>query len=512
MSDAAWAQGDDRPLHRIARNVATRYMLVAAEMLVGLITLPFNLHHLGQEAYGLWMLTAGITVHFSILDLGYGGAMVKFAAQYRAHRDARALNEIASTLFVVFSGLGIATYLAAIALAFNLGHIFAITPEQAETGKWILLIVGAYVASNFAFGVFGGICSGFQRYDINNTVGAVTTITVAVVNIAVLLLGFGVLAVVAATTSVRLIALLVYRRNAYKVFPLLHVRPALFNRARLKEATGFSIYAAVIDWANKLNYEIDEAVIGIFLGAAPVAVWAVADRVISGTQRLTNQANTVLFPFVVDSDATNRGARLQTMLLEGTRLSMAMVAPIAMVLIVLGEPLVRAWVGEKMLGAVPVIQILAVAVVLRVTNATGTTLLKGAGSVRRLAFINIGTGVANLVLSATLIRFYGLTGVAVGTLVPIAFSSMFLIFPYACRRVGLSPARAFRHAVWPASWPALVVGLALAAVYRSTPDAPILLVLAEAAAASLLYFGLFVIAVGRRDRQHYTARIWELAT
>jgi len=261
VSDAAWAQGDDRPLHRIARNVATRYMLVAAEMLVGLITLPFNLHHLGQEAYGLWMLTAGITVHFSILDLGYGGAMVKFAAQYRAHRDARALNEIASTLFVVFSGLGIATYLAAIALAFNLGHIFAITPEQAETGKWILLIVGAYVASNFAFGVFGGICSGFQRYDINNTVGAVTTITVAVVNIAVLLLGFGVLAVVAATTSVRLIALLVYRRNAYKVFPLLHVRPALFNRARLKEATGFSIYAAVIDWANKLNYEIDEAVI-----------------------------------------------------------------------------------------------------------------------------------------------------------------------------------------------------------------------------------------------------------
>ena len=512
MTDATWAHGDDRPLQRIARNVATRYLLVAAEMLVGLITLPFNLHHLGPDAYGLWMLTAGITVHFSVLDLGYTGAMVKFAAQYRAHRDARALNEIASTLFVVFGGLGIAAYLAAIGLAFNLDHIFAITPAQAETGKWILLIVGAYVACNFAFGIYGGICSGFQRYDINNAVGAITTIVVAVVNIAVLLLGYGVLAVVAATTAVRLLALLIYRRNAYTVFPLLHVRPTLFRRTRLKEATSFSIYAAIIDWANKLNYKLDETVIGIFLGAAPVAVWAVADRIISGTQRLTNQGNAVLFPFVVDSDATNRDARLQTMLLEGTRLSMAMVAPLAMIFIVLAEPLVRAWVGESMLGAVPVIQILAIAVTLRVSNATGTTLLKGAGSVRRLAFINIGTGVANLVLSAILIQFYGLPGVAIGTLVPVAFSSIFLIFPIACRRVGLSPARAFRHAVWPATWPALIVGLAVAGIHRSSPAAPTVVVLAEAAAACLLYLGLFVVAVGRRDRQHYTARIWELAT
>src|SRR5262249_35870878 len=87
VTRADW--GDDRPLRTIARNVATRYLSVAAEMATGLITLPFNLHHLGAEAYGLWMLTAGVTIHFSILDLGYGGAMVKFIAQYRAFKDAR---------------------------------------------------------------------------------------------------------------------------------------------------------------------------------------------------------------------------------------------------------------------------------------------------------------------------------------------------------------------------------------------------------------------------------------
>ena len=78
-----------------------------------------------------------------------------------------------------------------------------------------------------------------------------------------------------------------------------------------------------------------------------MAVWAVADRIISGVQRLTNQLNGVLFPVIVESDATNRIARLQTLLLQGTRLSLATVAPIAVMLIMLAHPLVHAWVGRR---------------------------------------------------------------------------------------------------------------------------------------------------------------------
>jgi O-antigen/teichoic acid export membrane protein len=236
----------------------------------------------------------------------------------------------------------------------------------------------------------------------------------------------------------------------------------------------------------------------------------VADRIISATQRLTNQSNTVLFPLIVDSDEGKNVGRLQTVLLEGTRLSLATVTPIAVALIVLGEPIVRGWVGPAMLGAVPVIQVLAVAVTLRVGAATGTTLLKGAGNVRYLAFVNLGTGVANVALSAALIRPFGLVGVAFGMLIPLAVSSICLIFPAACRRVDLTVWRALRHAIWPALWPGVAVGAVLAAVHRPTDTLAIALM--EAAAAGLLYVGLFIIAVGRRDRQVYTARIWELAT
>lgn len=506
---ATWSDADDRPLSILVRNISTRYLAVAIELLLGVAMLPFNLHHLGQDAYGLWTLTASVTIHFSILDLGFGGALVNFIARYRAHHNTRALNEIASTLFFVFVAFGTLAYLVMVGLAFNLDHLFRLGPGQAETGKWILLIIGTNVAANFAFSIYGGVICGFQRYDINNIVASVSSVAVALVNVCVLLLGFGVIPLVAATTAVRLITYVIYRRNAYRVYPALRISREHFRRERLREVTGFSVYSAVIDWANKLNYELDEVVIGVFLGPIWVAVWAVADRIVSGMQRLTNQSNTVLFPVVVDSDATNKTERLQQLLVQGTRLSLATVIPIAVGLIVLAEPLVRVWVGPKMLASATVIQILAWVLAFRVGNATSTTVLKGAGRIRYLAMVNIATGLVNLALSAALIHPFGLDGVAYGTVIPVVFSSIFVLWPAACARVGIPLAQSFRTAIWPTVWPGVLTALVLETMRRGLPMTITALAL-QAVVGGVVYIALFGIAVGRADRALYSAKFAEV--
>ena len=116
----------------VARNVSTRYLAIGIEAALGLVMLPFNIAHLGQAAYGLWMLTASVTAYFSILDLGYSGALLKFVAEYRARRDERSLNEVLSTSFWLFAGFGGCVYLAAILIAMNVGRIFQLTPDQVE--------------------------------------------------------------------------------------------------------------------------------------------------------------------------------------------------------------------------------------------------------------------------------------------------------------------------------------------------------------------------------------------
>jgi len=508
----SWARPARGQFATVARNVSTRYLAIAVETALGLVMLPFNLAHLGQAAYGLLVLTASITLHFSLLDLGYGGSLVKFMAQYRAQRDERGLNEIASTVFFVFAVCGLLTYLVAAAAAFNLEHLFNLTAEQAYVGRWMLLIIAVHVAMNFPFSVYGGVVAGFQRFDANNIVAIAMGVVVALVNAVVLLAGYGLITLVAATTAVRVIALFIYRRNALRIYPELRIRPSLFRRGRLKEVTSFSIYASIIDWANKLNYHLDAIVIGAILGPMAVAVWAPAERIIAATQRLTNQLNGVLFPLVVDSDALQQRAQLQRILIEGTRLSLATVIPIALTLIVLADALIRVWLGSRaddLAGCVPVIQILAIAVAIRVGNATGNIVLKGAGRHRFLAWVNLSAGAVNVGLSILLIGPYGLPGVAIGTLLPIAAASFFVLFPAACRRAGLPLARTATTAVLPALWPAAVVGGVLFAL-RPYISGTLLALMLQAAAGGALYLALFVAALGRRDRALYTSKLKEL--
>jgi O-antigen/teichoic acid export membrane protein len=269
---------DDRQLVTVARNVTTRYLAIGIDAMLGLVLLPFNVHHLGQSAYGLWMLTASMTTYFSVLDLGFGGSIVKFVAHYRAKRDVRGLNEIASTLFGIFSVVGVISYLVFLTLAFNVRHVVNITPDQESTARSLMLVIGIYVSLGFPFSIFGGIINGFQRYDLNNLVGICSSLVVAILNVTMLWSGATLVQLVITTTTVRILTYFVYRLNAYQVFPALSVRPSFFLWSRVRELTGFSVYVAIIDWSNKLNYSIDAIVIGAFLSTAAVALWTVPQR------------------------------------------------------------------------------------------------------------------------------------------------------------------------------------------------------------------------------------------
>jgi O-antigen/teichoic acid export membrane protein len=511
-SEDIWATGsDDRQLATVARNVTTRYMAIAVDALIGLVLLPFNVHYLGQAAYGLWMLTASMTTYFSVLDLGFGGSIVKFVAYYRAKRDVRGLNEIASTLFVIFGVLGIVAYGIFLLVAFNIARVFNVTPDQAATGRSLMLIIGVYVSLGFPFSVFGGIINGFQRYDLNNAVGVCSSLIVAVLNVVMLMAGCSLVQLVMATTTIRVLTYFVYRLNAYQVFPALSLRPSLFLWSRVRELSSFSVYVAIIDWANKLNYQIDAIIIGAFISASAVAIWTVPQRLAEMLQRLTNQFNGVLFPVIVDSDAAQKGDRLRAIFVQGTRLSLATVMPLAGAMFLLAHPLIHAWVGPKFTESVLVAQILILVVAIRVGNATATQVLKGAGQHRLLAYSNLGTALANVALSLLWIRPFGLVGQAYGTLIPVAFTAVAVLWPAACRRVGVGAMEAFRTAVWPTIWPLAAMAAVIVPLRNALPVRLYAVAIAGAAGALVYLFAFLAFAVKREERRLYLAKVMELA-
>ncbi|HKP14383.1 MAG TPA: oligosaccharide flippase family protein [Blastocatellia bacterium] len=493
-----------------ARNISMDYFGLGLEMVVGVVMLPFNIAHLGQSAYGLWVLAASITAYFSMLDLGYGVAQVKFAAQYRARRDHRGLNEIVSTLFFFFTLVGLAAMGVGALLAFNLERLFNVTPDQAAVGRKVLLIITAYVAVGFPFSVFGGIVNGFQRHFMNGSVAIATVIAVAVANVAVLLAGYGLVELVVTTTTIRMLAYIGYRLNAYRAFPGLKIRPGFVKLTRLREVTGFSAFILLIDIANKVNYSTDTVVIGAFMGTVAIAVWAVAQRLITTVQNMTSQLSGSLFPIIVDFATLDDGERLRRVFVQGTRITLAMVLPMTAGLVLLAEPLVQAWVGPNFQASVTIIYMLAAAIAVRVATSPASMLLKGAGRHRLIAFVNLTIALTNLILSIVLVRWLGLMGVALGTLIPVTLGAGAVIFPAACRRVEMPLTKALGQAVWPALWPVAPMALMLAAT-RNLFGANLIYVGLQSAAAGLVYAAVFLLFAIRRDeRQWYADKIRQL--
>jgi O-antigen/teichoic acid export membrane protein len=509
MTTPAWQQTENTTV-ALARNVGSRYVMIVINVAIGLVMLPFNVTHLGSTAYGLWMLAGSITQYFGALDLGYGGAIVKFVAEHRARRDARALNEVLSTMFVVFTGIGVLCYAIALVVAALMPHMFNIDVGQVHTGRVVLLIIAVQLALFFPFSVFGGVINGFEKYYINNVVGTVFNVITSAANVVVLLLGYGLIPLVVVTTTLRIVPFLVYRRNAYAVFPELRLRRAYFRRDRLRDLTGFSAYMAVIDWASRLTYTTDAFYVGAFMNITAVAVYAVAQRLSDTLLRVTNQLHTFLFPVVVHRAVDGGVEGQQSLMIKATRFQLAVAVCMCGGIAAVADVLIRAWVGAGFDGAIVATRVLAFVVVLRAWNAMPSTVLKGTGHHQFVAGISCGAAVANLLLSIPLVKMWGLPGVALGTAIPVLATCAFGIFPRACRVVGLGLWRGYRLIVWPTVWPAALVMTLLVMTRREVPD-HLLAVLAQLACGGLLYAGIFFsFGLGRDERRWFRSALTQV--
>ena len=57
------------------------YVNMIVSLLVSFLYTPILLKHLGQSEYGLYALVASIIGYLSVLDMGFGNAMIRFVSK-----------------------------------------------------------------------------------------------------------------------------------------------------------------------------------------------------------------------------------------------------------------------------------------------------------------------------------------------------------------------------------------------------------------------------------------------
>jgi O-antigen/teichoic acid export membrane protein len=492
--------GTASALRNVVTGTATKYVLLAVNVALGVVLMPFTVHHLGASEYGLWMLVASLTYYFQLLDLGYGNGLVRHVADADARGDVQGVNDILSTFVVVYAGLGLLAAIGTAALiAFAVPRFPHLSPADIARARILLGIMGVRIAVGFPMTVFGAVTTARQRFALNNSVAIAVALVNGITTYVVLASGHGLVTLVAATTAVGLGSYGAYAWTARVAFPDLRLRVSSFSRALVRDVTTFSVYLFVIDIAVQIGFNLDNIVIGAALGTSAVAVYAVTLRLADYQRQLCNQFNSFLFPLAVRFGADGRAEALESMLVNGTRVALLMVTGVTICVIGFGRPLIVRWMGPAFEAGVIPLYVLALTGVVLVGQGPLGNILLATGRHRLVASVSLGEALANLALSVVLVRRFGMLGVAVGTALPVVIANLLILLPAACRQFGLSPFAFLRQTLTPAmigAVPAIGACITFRLLYAPTSLAAII---GEGAVVMLLYVAA-AVAFGFDER------------
>lgn len=76
-------------MNQIKAGAILNYVIIGLNTLVGLLYTPFMLRCLGQNEYGLYSLVASVIAYLTILDFGFGNAIIRYTAKFRAEGKAQ---------------------------------------------------------------------------------------------------------------------------------------------------------------------------------------------------------------------------------------------------------------------------------------------------------------------------------------------------------------------------------------------------------------------------------------
>ncbi len=446
---------------QIMRNILSNWGSFAMGAVIQFMMMPFLVRHLGDTQYGIWVLIMSFTGFLGLFDFGISGSVVKYVAEFKAKKEDDELNRVCSSAFYMFVAAGIAVFLISVVIALKFVHNFKIPQEELASARLVTIIIGLQIGLSLPLGFFTGFMRGIQRYDHLAVISIAMLIVRTVVIVLLVLMGYRLVAIAVTYFFSTLAAGVIRAVYVFRGSRRLHLRPGLINRDTLAMVGRYSLLLFVYYLATRLVFSIGHLVIGYYLAAAFVTIYAIPHRLVDEL-RVVIMSTGVFQPAVSHLNAQGRTAAVHKVLVNGTKYSMMVVLPIAAAYVAIGDIFISLWIGPRYaLAGYPILLILTFAVTANVTQYASTQILQGISKHGSLAYITIAEAAVNLGLSILLVRRYGITGAAIGTLVPMVCANLVCIPWYTCRQLKLSLASFFMKGVLVPLGPAFIFGILL---------------------------------------------------
>ena len=142
------------------------YVSIGLNNIVGLLYTPFMLRMMGQSEYGLYSLVASVVAYLTVLDLGFGNAIVRYTAKFRAEGKIREQYEMFGMFFLLYIGIGVLALLVGLGLYFNVDYLFDATMDDSELYKIrvMMLLMVFNLAFTFPMSIWGSIITAYENF------------------------------------------------------------------------------------------------------------------------------------------------------------------------------------------------------------------------------------------------------------------------------------------------------------------------------------------------------------
>ncbi len=447
--------------NRIIWNIATNYGRQILLIAIALLLNPFLFHGLGEDGYGLIALVGMTGGLLMLLDTGLAHAIARFVSKHTAIENGNEVNRVITTSVVVYSIMG----LIAFALVAVLGLFFltqlGVPDSLHDEALAVFLIVACSLAIRFPGNAFEGVLRGLQRFDLSNVAQLLERIVYASSAFLVLgLLDFGVIAIacsllVGSSTSqlVRVIA-------AYRVYPELSIRREWISKRVFREMFSFGSMAFLTQISAFLENTIMRAIISAALGSTLLGSLNLV-LVLTGLIRQTRLSVTnVVMPVASKYEALQDEEKLQRLLIDGSRLLLAIILPMGVWLMVMSEPILLTWIGPELADSATLLFLFALVQLLEASNGVGHMVLMGMGRAKFLGITYAASSIIAIGLLAIL-AFYthlGLYSAAIALGAGVVLRRA-LVMIYMCRSVNLPVSTFAWRAMAPLAMSAIVSGI-----------------------------------------------------
>lgn len=393
------------------------YLIIGINTFIGLVYTPFMLRTMGQSEYGLYSLAASVIAYLTVLDLGFGNAIVRYTSKYRAEGKVKEQEEMFGMFLLLYSFISIIAIVLGILLYTHVEQIFsrAMNADEIFKVQVMMLLLTLNLAFTFPMSLWGSIITAYENFIFQRIISIVRIVMNPAVMVIFLLFGYKAITMVVITTVFNVLTLIanyVYCRNRLHI----RVRFGKFKWGFLKEVSVYSFWIFLNIIMDRIYWSTGQFVLGIYRGAAMVAVYAVAIQLQQMFMMFSGAISNVFLPRITSMVSHHRSdEEISDLFIRTGRIQYIVMSLILSGFIVFGRSFIILWAGEEYEEVYIIALLFFVPLTVPLIQNVGISILQARNQMKFRSLLYLCISILSLGFSIFGAKQYGAIGCAVAT-------------------------------------------------------------------------------------------------